>query len=272
MKKILDVLLFAFILLALFLHSGCRNRQIKQSKNQYEQAMTLFKAKEFNGAKIILDSVIEHSDKKHEIYLKAERLLEQIKISEQKQNLVFLDSLMFEKESQIKTLKRFFVADSIEGLATRLVHFRQKEQNSFNRSFIKPNLDENGTFFLSSQYCGVSSVEHTQIKVYFDGNAVLSEKIDYDDNLNRRYGDAAYKWEIIQFKDGRDNGIVDFIVQNFDKPLKVQFIGKTSLFIVMESYDKEAIRDSYEMSFLIREIARIKREKENSLKIIKELE
>ncbi|MFT3740214.1 MAG: hypothetical protein QM786_15805 [Breznakibacter sp.] len=251
---------------------SCSNSETKLAKKRYEQAQKLYHANEFNNAKLILDSIIEYSQGKNEYHSLAKKLMNEISINEQKQNLVFLDSLLGEREIQLKTLKRYFMVDSIEGLPNRLVHFRQSANNSFNRTFIRPNLDENGTFFISSHYCGTTSIEHNQIKVYFDGNSALSEKIDYDDQLNRRYHDATYKWEIIQFRDGKDNGVVDFIAQNVDKPIKVQFLGRASYSIVMESFDKEAVRDSYEMSFIIKEILRIKKEKENAIKLLKQYE
>ena len=87
--------------------------------------------------------------------------------------------------------------------------------------------------------------------------------------LNRTFDDGEWYWEIINYKNNRDNGIADLISNHYDTPLKVEYIGKSRHYIIMEQYDKEAIRDAYEISFLLRETAKIREQIEivkNTLK------
>ncbi len=77
---------------------------------------------------------------------------------------------------------------------------------------------------------------------------------------------------MVNYKDGADNGIIDFIAQNVDKPLKVHFMGKGNYYIVMEKFDKEAISDGYEISFVLKDIAKIKKEISNVREELKRLQ
>ena len=112
------------------------------------------------------------------------------------------------------------------GAKTLLIHKRQRPENSFNRSYISAQLNTEGEFFISSRYVGEEHIYHKQIKVYDKESKILSEEIEKDDFQNRHFDDGEFKWEVVQYKDGKDNGVVDFIASNVDKPLKVEFIGK----------------------------------------------
>jgi hypothetical protein len=250
---------------------SCGQSNTQLAKKHFELAKKYYGDKQFNQAKLELDTILTNHKDEIELHTRAKDLMRTINIDEQNQNLLFLDSLLSEKQAQLAPLMKNFATEQIDGLPTLLVHKFQKTTNSYNRTFIKPNLDVDGNYFISSQYCGNPAIEHTQIKVSVGDDAVNTEDIAFDDFYNHRFSDAAFHWEIVQYKDGKDNGVVDFIAKNYNKPIKVLFVGKRSYAIIMETYDKEAIRDSYEISFILKEIARIKKEKENAKSAIEKL-
>nr|WP_319401545.1 hypothetical protein [uncultured Carboxylicivirga sp.] len=256
-----------FILLPLFITACGPNRE-KAAQSKFNKAEEYFKNKQFNDAKLIIDTINDEFTDQIEFTTRANDLLRKITIDEQRNNLVFLDSLLNEKEKELKPLLKNFTESSDYGSKKILIHKRQKPANSYNRIYLRAHLDWNGIFYISSHYTGTERIHHNQIKVYFNSNSALSEKIKEDGFLNRSFEDGENIWEVVTYKDGKDNGVIDFIASNWKESLKVQFIGKKYYYIVMEKFDKEAIRDGYETSFVLKEIKRIKDEKE---KVKKEL-
>lgn len=262
MKYSTIILLFGLIL------ASCGPNKEKIAQEKFERAQQQFQNKNYNDAKLIIDTITEFYPDQIEYTTRAKDLLRTITIEEQKSNLQFLDSVLTVKEAELEPLLKNFTESSDYGSKKILIHKRQKPENSYSRVYLRAHLDWDGDFYISSQYTGTSHINHNQIKVYFDGNSALSEKVEKDGFLNRQFEDGENVWEIVNYKDGKDNGVADFIASNWNKSLKVQFMGKKYYYIVMEKYDKEAIRDGYEISFVLKEIKKIKEEKE---KVKKEL-
>ncbi len=251
-----------FIGLSLILVSivACGPTSEEIAKEKYTRASSLYESGHYNDAMLILDSIANEFSGEIEYVTRAEDLIRKIKISEQERSLAFLDSALTQKNSELDVLMKNFSVSKEYGEKEILIHKRQKPQNSFNRTYLRSHLDMDGNFYISSRYSGDKYIYHNQIKVYHKDQAVISEVIPYDEFNNRRFEDGGSFWEVVNYKDNTDNGIIDFIAQNVDLPLKVEFIGKKRYYIVMEKFDKQAISDGYEISFVLKEIARIKKE------------
>ncbi|ASB51004.1 hypothetical protein CDL62_01090 [Alkalitalea saponilacus] len=241
---------------------GCGSNREEEAGERLQEAISLKEKGNFNLAKLKLDTLIHQYKDQAEYAQRARTLLRQINISEQERNLTFLDSMLVIQEETLQPMLRNFIVSDEYGSEKVFIHRRQRPENSFNRTYLKANLNESGDFFISSQYHGTEWIHHEQIRVYFRGESVSSIKVEEDGFNNRRFEDGQSKWEIIHFKDGKDNGIIDFIATNWDQPLRVQFIGRRHEYIIMEQFDREAIRDGYEISFILKEIQRIKDERE----------
>ncbi|MGQ1787888.1 MULTISPECIES: hypothetical protein [unclassified Saccharicrinis] len=252
-----------FIVAFIFMVYACGPTPQEMAKEKLDRATHLFSQDQFNDAKVVLDSILDEFPKEIEFVARAEDLMRTIKIGEQERNLVFFDSALVAKENELKVLMKNFIVSDEYGKKQILIHKRQKPQNSYNRTYLRAHLDMEGNFYISSRYSGDYYIYHKKIKVYDKGQSVMSEEIPEDGFDNRKFEDQGTYWEVVNYKKGADNGIIDFIAQNTDKPLKVQFIGKKHYYIVMEKFDKDAIADGYEISFVLQEISRIKKEKEN---------
>lgn len=248
------------ILLLTILLTACGPKEQELAKEKYNQAEQLFNQKKFNDAKLEIDSIEELYPNQIEYITRGNDLLRKITIEEQRQNLVFLDSMLQVKQSELEPLMKNFIESSDYGAKKILIHKRQKPENSYGRIYLRAHLDLEGEFYISSRYTGAERIYHDQIKVYFSGNNVLSEEIKEDGFNNRHFEDGENQWEVVNYKDGKDNGAIDFIANNANQSLKVQFRGKKYHYILMEKFDKEAIRDGYEISFVLKEIKRIKEE------------
>ncbi|MGQ1891289.1 hypothetical protein ACT29H_12690 [Thermophagus sp. OGC60D27] len=259
---------------ALFLMIGlisCGPSRKKIVSEKLDEVILLRDNGRFNLAKLKLDTIINDFNDLTEEVAFAMRMLDEIKLMEQHRNLEYLDSMIVEKEKELEPLLKNFIRSEDYGTQPILIHKRQKPENSYNRTFLRAHLDTNGEFYISSRYYGSSWIMHNQIKVYNAGESVTSELVPEDGYLNRRFEDGPSKWEIVSYKDGADNGIINFIASNVDKPLKVQFIGKKYYYIVLEKYDKEAIRDGYETSFVLRELTGLRNERQQVLQQIDRL-
>ena len=245
----------------LLLVASCGPSREELAKDKYVVAESLFNAKQFNDAKLIIDSIADLFPDQIEYVTRAKDLLRAITIREQEENLVFLDSVLQVKEKELVPLMKSFRESDEYGHQKILIHKRQKPENSYHRIYLRAHLDTKGEFYISSRYTGLEWIHHNQIKVYNSGNKVLSETVPKDGFQNRRFEDGENKWEVVNYKNGKDNGVIDFIASNWEQSLKVQFIGKKHYYILMEKFDKEAIRDGYEISFVLKDIARIKEEK-----------
>lgn len=256
-----------FLTITMILSMGCNKN--KQAEKIYTEAEKSYSEKEYNKAKLLIDSLLTTHPDNIEFITRSKDLLRTISKAEQENNLTFLDSLLAVKEKELAPLLKNFEESMEVGETPVLIHKRQKIENSFSRSFVMAYLNKAGEFYLSSRYVGKQRIHHNRIRVYHQSLSAESEIIEEDGLLNRAFDDGEWHWEIINYKNNRDNGIADLISNHYDKPLKVEYIGKSRHYIVMEQYDKEAIRDAYEISFLLRETAKIREQIEivkNTLK------
>jgi hypothetical protein len=258
-------------LLPILLFFSCGPSRQELAQEKLAEAISLKDSGNFNLAKLKLDSMLQSFKDLPEETKSAKALLVEINISEQQRNLSFLDSALISQEALLEPLMKNFILSDDYGATKTLIHKRQKPENSYNRTFLRAHLNEAGDFFISSRYHGTKWIYHQQIKVYYQNQSVLSEIVEEDKFNNRRFEDGEFKWEIVNYKDGKDNGIVDFIATNWEKPLRVQLLGKAHEYIILEQYDREAIRDGYEISFILKEIDRIKAELSRTQKTLQEL-
>ncbi|PWD97545.1 outer membrane protein assembly factor BamD [Marinilabilia rubra] len=263
---------FLFFILLTITFIGCGPSREKQASGKLSEAQALRDSGRYNLARLKLDTLMEKYGDLTEQIADAMRLMDDINLQEQRRNLEYLDSMILVKEKELEPLMKNFIKSDEYGEPAILIHKRQKPENSYNRTFIRAHLDVEGDFYISSRYYGTSWIKHNQIKVYNSGESVTSEVVPEDGYNNRRFEDGGSKWEIISYRDGADNGIVNFIASNVDKPLKVQFRGEGYYYIVMEKYDKEAVRDGYETSFVLKELAGLRKERKQVERMVMKLE
>ena len=113
---------------------------------------------------------------------------------------------------------------------------------------------------LSSNYIGEEWLSHTGIRVYDGKLQAKTEKVPLDDPNNHRSDFLDYKWEKVLYREHKADSVINFIADNMNRNLKCVFLGKRYYYILLESYDKEAVRDALLLSNAINEKKRLKRE------------
>lgn len=263
------------VLIGLILLVSCSSKKTpKQLATQHlENAKVLMADGKFMAAKLQIDSIsLLYPNQTNEIN-QGVLLLNEVELKEQRQSKLFLDSAIQVRNAQLEKLGKDFILKpgGVQYKSGRYEHKRQQVKNSYDRTFVKAYLDEKGTFFISSKYAGKSFIYHNQIKVYNEGLYAETQVVPEDGIENRRYTDDGMCWETVHYRHETDNQVAEFIVNNFDKRLKVMYKGKKPYYIVMEQYDKEAIRDAYLMSKLMKETQELDQQLKDTQKRIEEL-
>lgn len=156
-----------------------------------------------------------------------------------------LDSLQL----KITELEKPFEKEKTEfDRYAQYVHKRQNFQRAWDRSYIQVHLDERGDIYLSSNYHGKNWLNHTALRVYDQGEDAKTEEIAVGSTDNHRSDFMDAKWEKVSYRNGKDNGVMEFIAAHTDRNLKAVFLGKEYYYIILESYDKQAVVDALALS------------------------
>lgn len=162
---------------------------------------------------------------------------------------------------KIVELEKSFVKEKTEfDRYAQYIHKRQTFKRAWDRSYIQVHLDERGDLYLSSNYHGKNWLDHTGLRVYDSGDDAKTEKIPIGDTYNHRSDFMEEKWEKISYRNGKDNGVIEFIANNTERNLKAVFLGKKYYYIILETYDKIAVRDALVLSKAIKNRAKLETE------------
>lgn len=253
MKETLTILLTCVMMLS------CAPSREERARATFEQALTQYKSQNFNAAKILLDSIIYTYPDQKQLVRESRDMMHIVYRTEQERNLLFLDSLLEIRESEIAPLMKDFQEEDPNANMPILISKKQSVGRSFERSLVKAHTDKNGGFFISSHYTGETPINHIAIKAEVDGQYLVSDTIT-DDVLNHAFENDGQIWEAIRYKNASDNGVAEFIASNFDKKIRITLLtpkGNGYHFMMTET-DKEAVRETYYLAALLRETIQIK--------------
>jgi len=264
MKQI--IISLVLILIMIFSINSCTDPERKDAIAKLEYAKKLARDSEFENAKLTLDSIELNYPNQFAVLNEARTLNDMISLSIYKARH---SKLKLELESVIindEVLKNNF--NYIPGAYNqpgKYEHKRQTPANSHQRAYLKVHLYDNGEFYLSSNYYGNTWLSHIYVRVYDKDLLAESEKVPLSDPDNIKFEEGENLWEQVSYRNDRDKDIVDFIIQYSERRLKVRFSGKKHHYIVMETFDKQAVKEGYEFALAFKRRHDIKTE-------IKELE
>jgi Txe/YoeB family toxin of Txe-Axe toxin-antitoxin module len=131
----------------------------------------------------------------------------------------------------------------------------QTATNSWSRKLLGARVNSKGYVYLISQYYADDWLFHTKVQIIIDGDPTVYETADvptYDEDNKHQNSDSI--WETISYSRDRDNGILKLIAENYDKKIKVRFVGRDTISdIVLSDKDKKAIKDSYDLAQLLKQ-------------------
>lgn len=253
-------------LLALAVLTGCGDGGEKEAQVCLQKAEAALLQENFSEAKLQIDSVKMLYPKAFEARKQGIKLMQQVDLKEQRKTLVYLDSMMQVKQSQLDSIKGNFVLEkdtAYQEIGNWLYPTQVVEKN-VGRSFLRGQVNELGEMSLTSIYCAGGALNHTSVKVSVGDTFVetLATKDSYTTtDLGRTIEKADYKV-------GEDGGVVGFIVANQDKNIQLTFIGDKIYRTAMQKNDRKAIAELTDLARILSGMEEIrKQQKEANLKI-----
>ncbi len=165
---------------------------------------------------------------------------------------------------QVENLEKPFTKEKTEfDRYAQYIHKRQTFQRAWDRSYVQVHLDERGEIYLSSNYHGEKWLNHTALRVYDQGDEAKTEEVPVGDINNHRSDFIDSKWEKVSYRNGKENGVMEFIANNADRRLKAVFLGNEYYYIILETYDKQAVKDALELSKALKRRNKLETEVKN---------
>lgn len=235
-------------LLLLFMIS-CGPSEEDKARAKLEFGRLLLVNQDTLGALIHLDSISMLYPKAVYSANAAKNLINEVRFEIFNRKELELDSL----QNQIVELEKPFEKEKTEfDRYTQYIHKRQTFQRAWNRSYIQVHLDERGELYLSSNYFGEDWLNHTGLRVYDQGDDAKTNAVPLENPNNHRSDFMELRWEKVSYRNGVDNGVIEFIAQNADRQLKAVFLGNRNYYIILETYDKQAVIEALALSNAIK--------------------
>lgn len=176
--------------------------------------------------------------------------------------------ILFRKQDQIDRLathltelENLFVTEKTEyDRYTQYIHKMQNFDRRWDKSFIQVHLDERGELYISSNYYGPQELDHIGLRVYDGVFQAKTDTIPLDVPGNHHSEFMNTHWEKVSYKNGKDNGVIQFIADNADRNLKAVFLGKRMYYIVLEQFDKQAVKDALALSNALKQKIQLSKE------------
>jgi hypothetical protein len=159
---------------------------------------------------------------------------------------------------KLEKLEGRFVTEKTEfDRYTQYIHKRQQFKGRWDKSFIQIHLDERGDLYISSNYYGDKWLNHVALRVYDNDLQAKTDTVPLENVLNHHSDFLDTKWEKVSYRNGADNGVIEFIAQHADRNLKAVFLGTRYYYIILETYDKQAIKDALALSKALKSKAKL---------------
>lgn len=155
------------------------------------------------------------------------------------------------KEKLEKQKKKFFFEKN-EFTGGGIYTYITDNYNSLGDSTLSLPVYADGRSYLTSTYYGRDWLFHTKVMVRVGNIIKETEEIPiYSDNHSTaNSSDLAI--EINTYRGHNGNEIIKLIAENYDKEIKVRFVGKYYIDIKLSNHDKTGIKESHELSKLLK--------------------
>ena len=245
------------VLFVLIIFVSCGPSDEDKARVKIDLAKNLLIKNDTAGAIRQLDSIPQLYPEAMYSANAAKNLLKEVRFQVMQRKEAELDSV----KVQVAELEKSFVKEKTEfDRYTQYIHKRQTFKRAWDRSYIQVHLDERGELYLSSNYHGKNWLDHTGLRVYDSGDDAKTESIPIGSVDNHRSDFMEAKWEKVSYRNGKDNGVIEFIANNVDRNLKAVFLGNKYYYIILETYDKEAVRDALALSKAIKKREKLEAE------------
>lgn len=241
---------------------SCSNVE-KKAGEKLQAAREAFERGDYSEAKIQIDSIKILYPKAFETRREGIGLMQQVELKEQEKTLVYLDSMLQEKQKEVDTIKKnyTFEKDAEYQKIGNYLHPSQVIEKNLHRSYLRFQVDETGVMSMTSIYCGPHNIHHLAVKVTAPDGSFAETPASKDSYETTDLGE---KIEKADYKLGEDGNVIAFLNLNKDKNIRVHYLGERSYATVMTPNDRKAVAAVYELAQLLSSITEIKREMEEA--------
>ena len=241
---------------------SCSNVE-KKAGEKLRAAREAFHRGDYSEAKIQIDSIKILYPKAFETRREGIGLMQQVELKEQEKTLVYLDSMLQDKQKEVDALKKnyTFEKDAEYQRTGNYLHPSQVIEKNLHRSYLRFQVDETGVMSMTSIYCGPHNIHHLAVKVTAPDGSFAETPASKD---SYETADLGEKIEKADYKLGEDGNVIAFLNLNKDKNIRVNYLGERSYATVMTPNDRKAVAAVYELAQLLSSITEIKREMEEA--------
>lgn len=253
-----------------FFSCSGKNRDAKAYLAEAGQA---YKESNYTLAKLKIDSIKILFPKSFDEITAGFALMQQIRMSENRRNIIYCDSMLREQYSQLsEMLSKFdYVRDDRYQEFGEYYPKIYPHRSSLDRNGLRSGVGEKGVLFIESILSG-TAIQHHKIKVVSGEGSFAESLVVSSDGLNYRFRTLDKSYEIVRFTGNNENGVARFIYTFQNDPLRVEFIGKRTITVPLGDAAKQGIVHSFELSTLLLNIEQLKFEKEKSETLIRYLQ
>ena len=242
----------SIILLSLFMFLSCSGAGVpcessveEEPRNLLAQAKEACDRKDFNCAKILMDSIRRTAPKAFKTLCEVEELYHKVLVEEKTRDVIFYENELERLYALRDSLAKGFDyrKDSRYDDYGVYSHPSQAISKNAGNCFMRATVNADGEAVITSFYRG-KRIGHNKIKVSSDGVFVEVDVKDADRPwTGKEYGVYVERYG---FKLGNDGGIMKFIV-NAKSRIQVELLAKDNQFVYeMRQEDVKAIREVLE--------------------------
>lgn len=239
----------------------------KKAGEKLQAAREAFERGNYSEAKIRIDSIRTLYPKAFETRRAGIRLMQEVELQEQKNSLLYLDSMLQTKQKEFDAIKSHFTfeKDTEYQKTGNYLYPTQVIEKNLHRSFLRFQVNENGVMNMTSIYCGSRNIHHLAVKVIAPDGSFAETPASKDSYETTDLGE---KIEKADYKMGEDGNVMGFLYLNKDKNIKVNYLGERPYSTNMSMADRRALANVYELAQILSSITEIKKNRdEANLKI-----
>lgn len=249
--------IFYILLITISLFASCKPSNHELALAEIEKIKQLIAENEDSIALINIDSIHIHYRTDVLVRRMADTLRWDIEYRHAVATLPTIDSTLAKLQEHIPQLIkpfRFIKNEEYQSIGS-FEHYQLRTENNTSRCYLKPSINEQGAFTLTSYYIGPKA-EHTYIRATIDSLSVETQ-IAPSSNISQFTDINQYK-EIIIFDNNLHNNIHSFIAINSDKRIKITLLGdKQPYHYYLTPTERNIIAQSYELSIALTELNRL---------------
>lgn len=258
MMKKLTILFCGALALA-----ACGNGIEKKANEKLTIARAAYERGDYDEAKTQIDSIKVLYPKAFETRKAGQALMLDVELKAQQEILARLDSALQAKQQELDAIKGNYTLekDTAYQQIGNYIWPTQAIERNLHRSYLRFQVSELGVMSMTSIYCGSSNIHHVGVKVSTPDGSFAETPTSKD---SYETTDMNEKIEKADYKLGEDGSVIEFLVLNKDKNIRVEFVGDRRFTTNMMPTDRAAAAGVYELSKILSAMQQIKKEQEDA--------